>query len=298
MQLVFTNTYFELLLLVNGLTLLLYYAARKKKKQRAIKFGNYKTLEKVAGDDFIKTNDILLVLQILAVTMLFLAVSNPKLEKEVTGTESDYVLTIDSSATMLNNDIEPSRLEAAKKSSIKFAESTPNETKIGLISYSGKIEQEKAISTEREELIESIENVSLGEEAGSSMANALISSSTLLLDTTEPREIILLSDGRNNVGPKVNESIEFANNHNVTINSFGISLNSSSRERYERMKRVANRTGGNFTTVDSQSDISESIISQEKDTSRNSLQMHFTIIGIIILLIEWSLGTTRYDILP
>lgn len=298
MQLVFTNTFFELILLFNGLAILLYYAARKKKKQRAMMFGNYRTLEKVAGEDFLKKNDLLLVLQILAMTSLFLAVSEPALEKEVTGANSDYVITLDSSATMLQQDYDPSRLGAAKQASKDFLKTLPNETEIGVISYSGKIDSQRELTNDREAVVESIDNASLGEEAGSAMADALISSSTLLLDSDENREVLLLSDGRNNVGTGVNESIRVANNQNVTINTIGIGLNQSNEERWNRMNLIANRTGGNFTKVEQDQNIGESLIDLEKETTQENLTVHFIMIGLFMLLIKWSLGTTRYDILP
>jgi len=298
MQLVFTNTYFELILLFNGLAVLLYYAARKKKKQRAMMFGNYKTLEKVAGEDFLKKNDVLLVLQLLAMTSLFLAISEPALETEITGADSDYVITLDSSATMLQQDYDPSRLGAAKQASKDFVNTLPNETEVGLISYSGKIDSQRELTSDKETVVESIENVSLGEEAGSAMSDALISSSTLLLNSDENREILLLSDGRNNVGSSINESIRVANNQNVTINSIGIGLNESNTERWGRMKKVADRTGGNFTAIEQGGSIGNSMVNLEEDTTQESLTVHFILIGVLILLIKWSLGTTRYDILP
>ena len=298
MQLVFTNTFFEIILLFNGLAVLLYYAARKKKKQRAMMFGNYKTLEKVAGEDFLQKNDILLVLQLLAMTSLFLAISEPALEKEITGADSDYVIALDSSATMLQQDYNPSRLGAAKQASKDFIKTLPNETKVGVISYSGKIDSQRELTNDKKAVLESVENASLGEEAGSATANALISSSTLLLKSDENRKVILLSDGRNNVGSSINESVRVANNQNVTINSIGIGLNESSEDRWNRMKLVANRTGGNFTTVEQGDSIGQSLVNLEKETSQDSLTVHFVFIGVLILLIKWSLGTTRYDILP
>lgn len=261
-------------------------------------FGNYETLEKVAGEDFLKKNDVLLVIQLLAMTMFFLAISEPNLETEVMGADSDYVITLDSSATMLQQDYDPSRLGVAKDAAKEFVNAAPNETQIGLISYSGEIDSRQEISGNMEELIESIDKVNLGEEAGSAMGNALISSSTLLLESTESRQIILISDGRNNVGSGINESIEFANNQNVTINSVGIGLNESAEERFSRMKRVAKKTGGNFTTVGQEEDLSNSLINLEEDKSQQNLSTHFIIIGLILLMIKWSIGTTRYDILP
>ena len=68
MKLIFTNQYTELLLLANGLALLLFYAASQKKKQRAMKFGNYETLQKVAGKNFLSSSRIILAIKMLALT--------------------------------------------------------------------------------------------------------------------------------------------------------------------------------------------------------------------------------------
>lgn len=300
MQLAFTNAYFELLLLANGLAVILYYAARKKKKQRAMVFGNYKTLEKVAGEGFVKSNDFMLVLKLLALTCLFLALSDPVIEESVIAGSGDYVLAIDSSASMLNQDFDPNRLEAAKGGALDFVEAAPNETRIGVISYSGEISQESDLTYDTDAVSSSIDGISFGEEAGTAMGDAIISSSSLLLNSgNESRNVLLVTDGRNNVGSSLNESIDFANTHNVTVNTYGIVEDSAqSNIDTENLEYVADSTGGNFTVVSDEEDISESFLEVDEGVSSTSISEYLVLLAVLLMILEWGLGSTKYDVLP
>ena len=307
MEFTFTNQYFELLLLANGLAVILFYAARKKKKQRAMVFGNYKTLEKVAGESFIKGNDVLLILKLAALTSLFLALSDPVLEEEVVAGSGDYVLAIDSSASMLNEDFDPNRLEAAKSGARDFVTTAPNQTSIGVISFSGGVNEEQVLTYDDPAVLDSIENITFGEDAGTATGDAIISASSLLLGSgNESRNVLLVTDGRNNVGSSINESIDFANTHNVTVNTYGIVEESSDpfgsdgegNINVDNLERIAESTGGNFTAVSDSEDIRESFLEVDKDTVENSVSQYLVLFAVLLMLLEWGLGTTKYDVLP
>jgi len=176
----FTDEYANLLLLANGLILLFYLAAKKKKKQRAMKFGNYETLQKVAGKNFLKSSNIILFMKMLALTSLIIGISNPVIVQEVQSTGTDYVIAIDSSSPMLVSDIEPNRFDAAKTVSQDFITQTTEDSYIGVVSFAGTVEQEKELTRDREELHESIADIEIGDEAGTALGDGIQTSSSML----------------------------------------------------------------------------------------------------------------------
>lgn len=310
MKLVFTNQYAELLLLVNGLAVLLYYAARKKKKQRAMKFGNYETLEKVAGKSFLSSNRIMLGLKMLALTSLIIGVSNPVLERQVPATGSDYVIAVDTSSSMLATDLDPSRLEAAKSVSREFTSRLSNSTEIGAVSFSGRINNETGLKSDKEEVRDFLSNLEVGEYAGTAIGDAIYSSVTMLMSSDENRTLILITDGVSNRGRSVNESVDYAVERDVRIDTIGIgSSNTSTSQGNEseidypnlnsdQLMEISEATGGNYSTVTSEQELEDALLDVDETTVRTDFSDPLIFLALILFLGEWALGTTRFDVLP
>ena len=77
MRLVFTDQYANILLLMNGLILLIFMYGYRKKKQRTMKFGNYETLQKVAGGNIIRADLLLAITRVIAISSLLIGLSSP-----------------------------------------------------------------------------------------------------------------------------------------------------------------------------------------------------------------------------
>lgn len=318
MKLVFTNQYANILLIANGLALLFYLGAKKKKRQRAMKFGNYKTLQKVAGKNFLKSSNIILVTRMLALTALIIGISSPALEYEELSTDTDYIVAVDTSPNMLTDDVEPTRLKAAKESGVYFINQLSNSTEAGVISFAGEVKDEKELNSNKPATVSAIQNIEPGETAGTALADAIYASSTKLLDSNESRTVLVLSDGNNNVGGSLNESVEYANSHNVTINTIGVGKKqnatdgsgyeivngvNASRANYpdmntENLAYAANKTGGKFITISNTENLEEVFLEFEQNTVRDDISIYFIFTALILMLLEWILGTTRFSILP
>lgn len=318
MKLIFTSEYANLLLLANGLALIFYIGAKKKKRQRAMKFGNYDTLQKVAGKNFLKSSNILLATRMLALTALIIGVSNPVLQQEVPSTNTDYVLAIDSSSSMLASDLEPTRFQAAKTVSQDFVGELSNTTDIGVISFAGEVNKELEPVADKEAVRATIENIDTGDTAGTAIGNALFTSSSMLIDNSnKSKTVILITDGRNNVGSSVNESVEFAKSNNVTINAIGIGAsnvtdeeeyglvegNNATRSEFpnldvQELYSATNSTGGKLITVSDTNNLEDAFLNFEQNTTRTDISIYFIFLALFLMLFEWVLGTTRFSILP
>jgi len=320
MELMFTDDYATVLLLANGLILLFYLASKKKKRQRAMKFGNYKTLQKVAGKNFLKSSNIILFVKMLALTSLIVGISNPVIVQEVQSTGTDYVLAIDSSSPMLVTDIEPNRFEAAKTVSQDFVSQTTEDTSIGVVSFAGTVEQEQELTRDRDELRGSIENIELGDTAGTALGDAVQTSSSMLLESNQSRSVILVTKGGQTVGTDINQSIEFAQSQNVEVNTIGIGEQpeenhtaettfgtidgeNATQAQYpnldtEELYQISNSTGGEFVTVGDTENLEDAILELERTTVETDISMYFIFLAALLIVLEWMLGSTRYSILP
>lgn len=317
MRLVFTDQYLNILLLMNGLIILLYYGAKIKTKDRALKFGNYETLKKVSQDSLLKVSDVSLILRLLGFSLIVIGLSGPILVTEAPSSESSYVLAIDSSGTMTTTDIEPTRLEASKDLSKGFVGDLPNKSRVGLVSYSGDIDSRIELTNNNNDLLDNIDKISLGASAGTATGDAVIVASSLLGEVQEnKKEIILITDGAQNVGASINESIEFARRRNVTVNTIGIGSQDGNRSvsvnreglegpsvsfpnlEEENLYRLSNSTGGSFTLVSDREEFETAFQTLKTEEIERDALKYFIFFGLGLLMIEWFLSNTRYRILP
>ncbi|MFB6144108.1 MAG: VWA domain-containing protein [Candidatus Nanohaloarchaea archaeon] len=316
MELVFASEYAEFLFLANGIALLFYIGAKKRKKERAMKFGNYETLQKVAGKNFLKSSNIVLLTRMLALTALIIGISHPVLVSEQPSTQSDYVLAIDTSSSMLAGDIEPTRLRAAKSVSSKFISQTSNNTRIGIVAFSGAVDSTLATTGNRKIVKARIENLSVGETAGTAIGSALYTSATLFKPTNRSKTTILITDGRSNRGIPLNRSIKRLKRTNVTVHAIGIGETNRTNREYgmingfnasradypnldtEALFRLTNRTGGNLTTVSDRKSLRKAFLNIQDRKVRTDISIYFIAGALVLMLLEWILGTTRYSILP
>lgn len=314
MQLIFTNEYANLFLLFNGLIILFYLASLKKSKQRAMRFGNFETLQKVAGHSFMKSHNFVVLLRLLAVTVLLVGISNPVLVSTGPSAQADYALAIDSSSSMLADDINPNRFQAAKELSTEFISDLPENTESGLISFSGTTSELQELTSEKQDTIEAVNKLEIGSEAGTALGDAIISASSLLMSTNDTREVILITDGRNNVGSSVNSSIDYAENNNISVNTIGLGTKvegpenesvmfNGTRNRFpnldtEQLQDISNRTGGEFITVSNRTAFRNALVDISSSTNREDVSSYLILIGAVLLLIEWLLGSTGLRVIP
>lgn len=317
MKLIFTSQYANLLLFANGLAILFYIGAKKKKRQRAMKFGNYETLQKVAGKNFLKSSNILLITRMLALTCLIVGISNPVLQQELPSTDTDYVLAVDSSSSMLASDMEPTRFEAAKSVSADFVNQLSNRTEVGVISFAGEVNRETDPVADKPLVKSKIENLSTGSTAGTAIGDAIYAGSSMLIGSNQSQKVILITDGRNNVGSSINDSADFAESNNVTLNAIGIGRqNNSEQQEYgvvegnnatqaeypnldiQELYHATNQTGGKLVTVSNRTDFEDAFLNFEQNKVRSDISIYFIFAALFLMLIEWVLGTTRFSILP
>lgn len=313
----------NLLLVVIGLSVLIHVLTIKRSEKRAIKFSNYEIMEKLIGKGAARERNLLpLILRLLVLSMIIFAISDFTITFKGYKSDTDFIIAMDSSTSMLNPDIEPTRLEAAKEAAMGLLEKLPERTEMGVLTFSGEARVECGLMKDREKLEGCIKNVTYGGKGGTAIGDAIILGATELKESSNKKTLILLTDGKNNAGVSINESLEFSLENNVTIMAVGIgtggnetefeipeeyrniegTMTITTEETYdnETMNSLSNSTGGNFYEVGDKETLKKIYEEVVLEKSIITIQPTFYLLAIaaILLLVEWALGATRYKTLP
>jgi Ca-activated chloride channel family protein len=147
---------------------------------------------------------VLLVLRILAYAALVTALARPQTSNTSENIDSegiDIVLSIDISGSMLAEDLQPNRLEAAKKVAVDFVNKRISD-RIGLVIFSGESFTQCPITTDHAVLENQIMQVKSGMlQDGTAIGMGLATAVDRLRSSkAKSKVIILLTDGVNNTG--------------------------------------------------------------------------------------------------
>ena len=156
--------------------------------------------------------NILLLLQLLMLLAILLALAGPILSLTA-GPARRFVLLIDQSASMSANDIEPTRLDAAKKQAGTFIESLRGKTffslkdksdQVMIIAFDDNAKVMCNFTSDKHQLLSAIEAITAG-DGGSALAEAIIVARAFAQSpgaeannrsAETPAQLILFSDGR------------------------------------------------------------------------------------------------------
>lgn len=151
--------------------------------------------------------------------------------------------------------------------------------------------------------IKGIESSNVG---GTDLIEAVITSSNLL-SSEEAKAVILISDGRINVG-SIDELISYANKNDLIVHTIGIGTIEGGQTSYglskldeDALKAIAFNTGGNFFSAPDQSALQESlgtILELETKMVSIDLSSYLLILAILLCVIEFVMVNTRFKSIP
>lgn len=198
---------FYLLLLV--IPLILWYVY-KQKHQPTLTVATTSVFQKIK----VKTprtllNHIPFCLRILTIILVVFVIARPQTHEAITESERqgiDIMMAIDISTSMLIEDLEPNRIEAAKHVAAEFIANRPNDN-IGLTLFGGEAFTYCPLTMNHNVLLSMFTNVncdlqaygiiSPGTAIGMGLSNALVH---LEQSKSKSKVVILLTDGENNAG--------------------------------------------------------------------------------------------------
>ncbi|MBN2101265.1 MAG: VWA domain-containing protein [Candidatus Aenigmarchaeota archaeon] len=316
MKLIFTYEYLNLLLILVGLVIILFLLSKKFTKKRTMIFGNYETLEKSMGKKIFSVSIVPLILRIIVFVLIIITISDPRLVYGQYIANTDFVMAIDTSSSMLTPDFTPNRLEAAKEVYLEWLDSI-EKTKIGIVTFAGQAYVKTSITEDSNELKKIMRSIKLEQPAGTAIGDALITSTSLLYSSERNRTIILTTDGISNMGTNINESLKTLKENNIRVIVIGIGTKQENVTVYdnttdtnttyskfpdldeESLRMIANETNGMYFVVSNKTSLSEAMKTGIKyKEAVISPTFYLLLLVCFVLLIEWGLEITKYKPLP
>jgi Ca-activated chloride channel family protein len=167
------------------------------------------------------------------------------------------VLAIDVSLSMEADDVEPTRIDAAKEAALAFLDLAPEELRIGVVAFAGVALPAVAPTTDRGAAARAIQALTLAE--GTAIGEAIATSLEVVAGEGEgvPAGVVVLSDGETTVGRPDLEAAAAAADLGVAVStvSFGtedgfIVLDGETvpvPANNGALQQVAENTGGTFS---------------------------------------------------
>lgn len=171
-------------------------------------------------------------LQVVAVAAIIVALARPQTHDSQSSSSvegTDIVLALDISSSMLANDLQPNRIQAAKEVASKFV-SRRDHDNIGLVVFSGESLSLMPLTTDRASVINAIAAAQTGAlNDGTAIGDGIASSiNRLISGQAKSKSIILLTDGTNNAGDVAPATAaQIAKQKGIRIYAIGVGTNGS-----------------------------------------------------------------------
>lgn len=206
-QLAFLDPERLLILLVIPLLVAAYVFASRRKNRRGMRFTNTSMLEVVVPKQSQWRRHLAVALSLLSLITLTAAFARPSTQVDVPRERATVVLVIDASLSMQATDVEPTRLDAAKKAATEFVEQLPDQYNVSVVSMAGASSILVPPTTAHNTVENAINAIVLQESTaiGEGIATAMRALSQAPQDRDDPTSVapgavVLLSDGANTVG--------------------------------------------------------------------------------------------------
>ena len=188
------------------------------------------------------------ILFLAGISVLLFSLARPQATVSVPKIEGTVILTFDVSGSMVADDLQPTRMEAAKTAAKQFVEKQPTGISIGVVAFSDGGISVQAPTDNRDETLATIER--LVPRRGTSIGNGiLVALNTIAVDAgdppilksngpsgtaTEPAPVpapqgwypsavvVLLTDGENNQSPDPVVAADLAADLGVRVYTVGI----------------------------------------------------------------------------
>jgi Ca-activated chloride channel homolog len=238
-------------LLVVPLIVGVYWWLLRRRRRQAVRYSSVALLRSVLPRRKRWQRHLPIALVLASLVALGLAAGRPHMERNVPFARTSIILALDVSGSMCSTDVEPNRLAVAQEATREFVEDQPDDIRMGLVVFSGFAELAVPPTTEREELMATIDSVTTGRGTaiGSAMLKGLDAiaevnpavqpvgdvyaledapvaetppgGETRRPDDYVPDIIVLLTDGRNTRGIEPLDAVPHAVERRVRVYTIG-----------------------------------------------------------------------------
>ncbi len=324
-----------LLLLVLLVPYLLWYVLYRKKAEPSMRVSNTLPYRYMRRSWKVVLMPSLFALRLIAFVLLVIVLARPQTRnswKHETQEGIDIMLAIDVSTSMLAEDLQPNRLEAAKLVAAEFIAGRPDDN-IGLTIFAGEAFTQCPMTTDHAALLNMLQSVrtdivtrgfiSDGTAIGMGLASSI---SRLKESHAKSKVVILLTDGSNNMGDiSPMTAAEMAKSFGIRVYTIGVGSNNTARYpmpvaggiQYvnmpveidtETLNNIAKTADGDFYRATNSEELKQiykqidklekSKLNVKKVEKRYDVFQPFAIAALIVLLLEILLRITIFRRLP
>jgi Ca-activated chloride channel family protein len=240
-----------------------YWWAQRRRRTSVLRFANLQLLDRVASGVPWWRRHASAAFVLVAMLLLIVGLAGPTAAERVPRNRAVVMLILDVSPSMTATDVDPTRLAAAQSAAVSFVEGLPRGINLGLVSFAGTATVEITPTTRHEQVAERIRaaKVHYSTATGEALATALATIGQfgdLLADDSgpPPSRVIMLSDGKQNVGRPAAQVAEEAKAAGVPVDTISYGTDDGQIELEgkrmqvppddELMRTVAEITGGQY----------------------------------------------------
>jgi Ca-activated chloride channel family protein len=268
----------------------LYIRLFRQRQQAVARYGNLGLLQQAQVRPPAVRRHVPALFFLGALAVLIVALARPQTVISLPRVVGTVILAFDVSGSMAADDLEPTRMEAAKAAAQAFVEQQPRSVQIGVVAFSDSGVTVQAPTNDRDVILAAIKR--LKPERGTSLANGILAalktieagdgpdtnfySNLTPMPTPTPTAmpkgtytsgmIVLLTDGENNVSPDPLEAAEAAAQRGVRIYTVGIGSVAGADVKLEGftvhtqldediLQQISERTGGAYYNAGNEEDL-------------------------------------------
>ncbi len=269
-------------------------------------------------------------LRVLAIASIIIVIARPQAvdsweESEMQGI--DIVLALDVSGSMLAQDLQPNRLEAAKQVAAEFINDRPNDN-IGLVIFAGESFTQCPMTTDHKILLNLLKDINFGMiEDGTAIGLGLANAVNRLKNSeSKSKVVILLTDGTNNRGQIAPlTAADLAQSYGIRVYTvgagtqgmaptpvqtpFGMRLQNMAVDIDEKtLSQIASITGGKYFRAEDNAGLSaiyqeidemeKYLINVQNVTRKQELFLPFAVLALSLVFLEFLLRRTWLRNIP
>lgn len=219
-----------------------YVRGQRRRQQLAANLGALGLVQDASGRGLGRWRHLPMSLFLIGVALLLFALARPRMELDLPRIEGTVILGFDVSASMAADDLEPTRMEAAKLAAEAFVLQQPRSVRLGVVSFS---DGGLVVQTPTDDQVAILDTINrLAPQSGTSLGQGISASLNLIFEDNNPQSatsnegepaptplpsgsftsaiIVLLTDGENTEAPDPLEMAEMAADYGVRVYSIGL----------------------------------------------------------------------------
>lgn len=261
----------------------LYLRVLDRRKQSNAELGPLGVVQTSSGHTLGRRRHAPLLFFLIGLSLLFVGLARPEMEISAPRIEGTVILAIDVSNSMKAEDLEPTRIEAAKAAAHTFVENQPSTIEIGVVAFSNGGLIVQMPTDDQAAILASIDRLST--QGGTSLGHGIfaslnaLSGEALVLEEYEGAPefqignfpsavIVLLTDGENTGNPEPLEIAQIASEAGVRIYPVGIGSRAGtiieiegfeilSQLNEEILQEIASLTNGSYYQAEDRESLQE-----------------------------------------